>query len=152
MVFFADRNLGRYEFPERLRAGGVDVRTHDDHCAQNAPDDVWIPQIAEQGWIILSPDQHILRNPAELAAVMLSGAAMLCLIGGHEKTADLASNFLNTRAKIERFATDTAAPYIAKVYRPSPVSDIARGVPGSIKLAIDYPAWLTNRKSTGFRP
>lgn len=149
MVFFADRNLGRYE---RLRAGGVDIRAHDDHFPQNAPDDVWIPGVAEHGWIILSPDQHIQRNAAELAAVMLSGAAMLCLIGGHEKTADLAANFLNTRAKIDQFVTATPAPYIAKVYRPSPVSDIARGLPGSIKLAMDYPAWLVSRKSLGFRP
>jgi hypothetical protein len=152
LVFFADRNLGRYEFPELMRAGGIDVRAHDDHFAQNAPDDVWIPQVAERGWVILSPDQHIQRNAAELAAVMLSGAALLCLIGGHEKTADLAANFLNTRAKIEQFVTATTTPFIAKVYRPSPVSDIAREFrEASSSRSTTPPGWRAGSPSASDR-
>jgi hypothetical protein len=152
LEFFADRNLGRYDFPGLLRRKGVVVHAHEDHFAQDAPDDLWMPEAASRGWIILSPDKHIMRDPAELAAVMLSNAAMVCLIGGHERASDLAANVLNTLAKIEEFVAASTPPYIAKLYRPSPVSDIARGVAGSIKLAIDYETWLASRKSIGFRP
>jgi hypothetical protein len=41
---------------------------------------------------------------------------------------------------------------VAKVYRPSPLSDIARGVPGSVKLQMDYAGWLASHRSIGFRP
>lgn len=152
MEFFTDRNLGRYDFPGLLRAGGVRVHAHEDHFAQNAPDDLWMPEVASRGWIILSPDKRITRDPVELAAIMLSNAAMVCLVGGHEKTLDLAANFLNTFAKIAQFVESARPPYVARLYRPSPVSGISRGVAGSIKLSIDYDAWLASRKSIGFRP
>lgn len=152
MEFFADRNLGRYDFPAILHEAGIVVHTHDDLFPQNARDVQWLPAVAARGWIVLSADRDILRDRFELASVMLSGAAMLCLMGGDAKTSDLARNFVNTFERITEFMAEHATPFVAKVYRPSPVSDIARGVPGSVALAMDYDGWLASRRSIGFRP
>jgi len=150
--FFADRNLGRYDFPEYLRSAGLTVHIHDDHFAQNEPDTTWLPEVAARGWLVLSADRVITRDPFELAAVMLSGAGMFCLVGGMAKAEELARNFVNTRGRIAEFIAGNRPPYVAKVYRPSPLTDIDRGVPGSVKLQMDYAGWLASRRSLGFRP
>lgn len=81
MEYFADRNLGRFDFPDYLRGHGLTVHAHDDHFSQLAADEAWIPEVAARGWIILSPDLRVMRNPVELAAIMRSGASFLCLGG-----------------------------------------------------------------------
>jgi hypothetical protein len=44
-------------------------------------DDVWIPQVASLGWLIITRDSRIARNRAEIAAVRDSGARMVALAG-----------------------------------------------------------------------
>jgi hypothetical protein len=44
-------------------------------------DDVWIPQVASLGWLIITRDSRIASNWAELAAVRDSGARMVALSG-----------------------------------------------------------------------
>lgn len=46
-----------------------------------APDTSWLPQVAEQGWLIISRDHNIRENPAERRAVLESGARMVALAG-----------------------------------------------------------------------
>jgi hypothetical protein len=151
--YFADRNLGRFDFPEYLRARGLTVHVHHDHFRDNEKDEVWISEVAARDWVILSVDRDILKVPIELAAVMLSGARLLCFVGGEGKTVNHARNFIHTRAKIETFIAAQRAPYVAKIYRPSPVEEgLARGTPGGIALAMDYAKWLSSRKSIGYRP
>jgi hypothetical protein len=150
--FYADRNLGRYDFPEYLRAHGLTVHAHDDHFAQDAEDEVWIPQVAGRGWIILAADKDVLHVPIELAAVMLSGARFLNLVGGHVRAVELARNVVNTVPKIEAFVNEHPAPFVAKVYRPSPPERALRGTPGSIELKMSHGQWLRSRRSLGFRP
>lgn len=45
------------------------------------PDTVWLPQVAERGWLIISRDHNIRENPAERRAVLESGARMVALAG-----------------------------------------------------------------------
>ena len=42
-------------------------------------DSVWIPEVARQGWLIVSRDRHINQHPAEIAAVRDHGAKMVVL-------------------------------------------------------------------------
>jgi hypothetical protein len=44
-------------------------------------DDVWIPQVASLGWLIITRDSRIASNRAELAAVRDSGAPNGGLVG-----------------------------------------------------------------------
>ncbi len=45
-------------------------------------DDVWIPETAQQGWLIITRDRAIQDNRREIEAVRDSGARMVTLAGG----------------------------------------------------------------------
>lgn len=140
-VFFTDRDLGAHIFPGYLRAAGLRVERHADHFAHDADDDDWLPQVAQRDWVILSNDQRMLRRPIERDAVIVSGARLLILIGANAKAVDLATNFVNTRALVFAFLVEHAAPYIAKVYRPSSRSVSPGGVPGRIAMRLTLDEW-----------
>ena len=42
-------------------------------------DEVWIPEVAQHGWLIVTRDRHIQDHPAEIAAVRDHGAKMVAL-------------------------------------------------------------------------
>jgi len=44
-------------------------------------DDVWIPQVASLGWLIITRDSRIQQHRAEIAAVKASNARMVALAG-----------------------------------------------------------------------
>ena len=44
-----------------------------------ARDDVWIPQVAARGWLIVTRDSRIQQHRAEIEAVKASGARMIAL-------------------------------------------------------------------------
>lgn len=45
----------------------------------NTPDHIWIPQVAESGWLIITRDSRIQEHRAEIAAVRDHGAKMVAL-------------------------------------------------------------------------
>lgn len=141
MEFFTDRDLGGHVFPGILREAGIAVHRHADHFRPDAPDTEWLPMVAERGWIILSNDRAILRRPLERDAVMQSGACLLVLIGGDAPAAQLARNFVNTLPQVQRLLAQTPPPFIAKVYRPSPVSAVESGTPGTVEVKLTVARW-----------
>lgn len=68
LTFFLDHQIGRYVVAEALRAKGANVEVHVDHFAPDAPDVKWIPEVAHRGWVLITKDQNIRRNPVERAA------------------------------------------------------------------------------------
>jgi hypothetical protein len=44
-------------------------------------DDVWIPEVAAHGWLIITRDTRIQRHPAEISAVKVNSARMVALAG-----------------------------------------------------------------------
>jgi hypothetical protein len=46
-----------------------------------ADDEVWIPETARQGWLIITRDRRIQDHRAEIEAVRVSGARMITLAG-----------------------------------------------------------------------
>ena len=68
LTFFVDRQLGRYTVPNALRAAGARVEVHDDYFAQKTPDIEWLVAVGERGWVAITKDQNIRRNPLERAA------------------------------------------------------------------------------------
>ena len=132
-TYFTDRDLGK-RFGEILKAGGLTVERHADHFAPNTPDEVWLPEIGRRGWIALTHDRRIRYKPNERDAVMRHGVALLVIVGD-APFSDLAHSFVTTIPRIERFLASHQAPFIAKVYRPSPDETAAdRTVSGRVEL------------------
>ncbi len=93
-------------------------------CSPAVKDRVWIPQVAELGWLIITRDSAIQRYRAELAAVRENGARMVALAG---------RDATNTWAQLELFMTQWRAieglthqsgPFIYTATRTAPLRAI----------------------------
>ncbi len=133
MIFFADRNLGRHTFPDRLRQAGIQIEVHDDHFEKDEADRLWIPRVASWEWIIITTDRRIRYNALEKQAVVNAKARVIALPGGNAKTEELAVNFVNSIAKVERFVNRHSPPFIAVLMRPAE-REAKSGKPGIIRL------------------
>lgn len=140
-VFFIDRDLGRHILPQALERAGLAVERHDLHFQPDTPDEIWIPQVAQRGWVIVSGDRKILRRPHEVGALVESRARMLILVGNHAPADELASNLINTLPKIEELLDRLEPPVVFRVYRPSPRELVFEGKPGRVQ-----PRVLTKRE------
>lgn len=68
LTFFLDHQIGRYVVADALRACGARVEVHLDHFPGDTPDTNWIPEVGRRGWILITKDENIRRNPLERAA------------------------------------------------------------------------------------
>ena len=82
LVFFIDRNLGRNIIAPQLLAADAKVELHDDHFDQNMPDPDWLAVVGERGWVVITRDKFIRRNPLERAAFERAGVRGFVLTGG----------------------------------------------------------------------
>ncbi|HYW05567.1 MAG TPA: hypothetical protein VE913_01350 [Longimicrobium sp.] len=139
--FFTDRNRGSRRFPEALERAGLIVHRHRDHFVDDVDDDVWLPAVAERGWVALSFDKSIRKNELERDAVFTSGARLIVLTGASADAEQLARNFINTSRKVLEFLEREPAPFIARVKRPSPLSEIGLGKAGTIEMVLSSAEW-----------
>jgi hypothetical protein len=143
--FFADRNFGSHQFPDALRRAGIIIHRHRDHFAHDAADEVWLPEIARRGWVSLTLDKAILRNELERDAVFVSRARLILLSGANAPVSNLARNFINSYDRVVAFLEREPAPFIARLKRPNPLSDVEFGKPGTIEIALSLQMWLDRR-------
>lgn len=113
-TFYVDRCLGK-AVAHRLRDAGAQVEMHDDHFAQDAADDEWIPEVAERGWVILTKDKNIRRRAGEREAVVTAKARIVTLTSGNMKGADMAALLVSRLADMEQLATTQPVPFVAMV-------------------------------------
>ncbi len=132
-VYFIDRDLGYRIFPDALEEAGLTVIKHDDCFPHDTPDTEWFRRVAKEGWVGVSGDQKILRQPLAIAAIRDSVACVLVVVGTHVPAQERARNFVNTLPKIERLLEAMEPPAIAKIYRPTPRELVFEGKPGSVK-------------------
>lgn len=72
MTFFFDNDLS-YRLAQGLHAFGEDVRHLREEFPPSTPDEVWIPQIGQRGWFLVSRDKRIARDPAKRQALTQAG-------------------------------------------------------------------------------
>ena len=137
-VFFTDRDLGK-QFPARLREAGLRVERHADHFEPATPDEVWLPEVGQRGWVVLTHDERIRYKPNELAAVMRHGVRLL-VVQGRAPYPQLAEWFVQTLPRVETFVDTHEAPCIGKVQRPTPKELAADpAAPGRVVLWVPAP-------------
>jgi hypothetical protein len=118
-VFFVDRSLGK-AVGAALRAAGAAVELHDDHFAGAAPDDQWIPEVTNRGWVILTKDKTIRRRPDELQALLTSRARVFTLPSGNLRGDAMAERFVRHLPEMERLALSQPPPFVANLYHDGP--------------------------------
>jgi predicted nuclease of predicted toxin-antitoxin system len=115
-VFFIDRCLGKITIAEMLRNDGESIEIHDDNFKQDALDEDWLPLTAQRGWIVLTKDENIGRNPLEIEAIKASSARVFVLSSKRLNGNQQGAAFKDALPKMKKFIQDNSAPFIAKVY------------------------------------
>ena len=75
-------------------------------------DDVWIPQVASLGWLIITRDSRIQQHRAEIAAVKASNARMVALSGDEARGTWQQLEVLMKHWRAIDELTDEAGPFI----------------------------------------
>jgi hypothetical protein len=92
------------------------------------PDELWIPIVAQAGWLILTRDQQIRQRAAEIKAVMDHGARMVAIVASPAKAKldnfDILEVFMVHWRKIEPL-TALPGPFVYTVSRPSGLRKVA---------------------------
>lgn len=114
-VFFVDRSLGGKVLADALRAVGERVEVHDDHFPKDAPDEVWLAEVGAKGWVILSKDDRIRRNPVERQALLTAGVAAFFLGRSDLRGDQMASAFSAALMAMKKALRRFAVPFIAGV-------------------------------------
>jgi predicted nuclease of predicted toxin-antitoxin system len=121
-VFFAERNLGRYDVPEQMRAAGATVIVHADVLPDASPDEDWIELCGKKGWIAITEDKHIRYRAHEIEAVRHYKAKVFVLrakqITGLQKGQIIAAAL----PKLARFAQANDPPFVASLVRSGRIS------------------------------
>lgn len=118
LTFFFDRCLGK-RLPESLRQASPPFRVeyfHDPRATvkfkHDTPDDVWIPIVAQRGWIILSHDAQWHKNDVERVAVKQHNAGCFYLYGNSSTVWYKLRAFVRASEKICKLASTTPRPFV----------------------------------------
>jgi hypothetical protein len=83
--------------------------------AQLLPDEVWLRDAGEKGWVVLTKDDAIRRRPAERDAMIAAAARVFCLTTARLRGTEQTERFVANRHRILR-QSRKAGPYIYGVY------------------------------------
>jgi predicted nuclease of predicted toxin-antitoxin system len=119
-TYFIDRALGK-SMGKTLQSIGVKVEFHNQHFQPDSPDTEWLPIVSQKGWIVLTKDENIGRNPLEVKAMAMANAKVFALVSGNLNSQQMRNIFVNAIEKIDNFAQGNNGPFIAKIYRNSQI-------------------------------
>ena len=114
MKFFFDNNLS-----PRLARGllefGEDVTHLQDHYPADVPDQDWLPDIGAKGWILVTRDERVRRNPSELAAIKMYKVGAFFLGGKNLSHWELIQQVVRNWLRIRELADKIPRPFAFRV-------------------------------------
>jgi hypothetical protein len=93
-TFFIDRSLGGHVVADGLRGSGEKVRVHDDLFAQDTDDEVWLADVGQRRWVVLTKDVLIRRDSLQRRALLAANVAAFVLARGDVSGSVMASAFV----------------------------------------------------------
>ena len=119
--FLIDRSLGLGQsLAEAVRAEGYEVHTLrsfylGEQWAQLVYDHEWVEAIGQRGWLALTKDDRVRREPLVRAAMVQFSAKVFCLANGNLSGAEGARRFLINLDRIIKQGR-VPGPYLYGVY------------------------------------
>lgn len=105
--------MGKNQVAEALRNAGAYVEIHAAHFALDEKDAVWLSEVAQKGWIILTKDQKIAYRILEQVAIAQSNARVFALSSGDISGSQMGEAFRKALNKMESLAKGYPSPFIA---------------------------------------
>jgi hypothetical protein len=120
--FFVDRSLGRHVVPEALRQLGLTVHTMVDVYPggedQRVADTRWIADADAAGWVALTKDERIYRDPENQATLVNSQLRVFAIANQHLTGPQMAEYFARNINRLVQRAR-RRGPFVDVVYRAS---------------------------------
>ena len=125
MILFFDRNIGT-GIPKALRLLDlpVQIEAHQDHFAQNEPDDVWLPTVASWGWIVVAQDYKFHVLEAELEALKQHNIGCFYLWGAESPKWQTMRAFLRGLENVLRVAEKSPRPFAYRIEKHGAVNEV----------------------------
>ncbi|NJL90327.1 MAG: hypothetical protein HC916_11475 [Coleofasciculaceae cyanobacterium SM2_1_6] len=115
IVFFIDRALESKRLIQAMRLKGAAIETHQAHFRHDAYDIEWLPIVSKKGWVVLTQDVNLGKNQIELTAIAKENTKVFILVSGNLGSQAITSVLTNILEKLEKFALNNSAPFIAKI-------------------------------------
>ena len=112
-TFFLDRASESTALYSALKAKGANVEMHRNHYEDDEDDEVWLPEVATKGWIIISQNQF---NALEREAIRNAGGCAFLVVHGDMKGEEEAAMIAAALPKMLRILKANQAPFIARIY------------------------------------
>lgn len=114
MTFFLDNNLSPH-LAEGMRAFEEDVTHLQDNFPRDAKDVDWLPTVAQRGWLLVTCDERIRKNPAEPRALRQYAVGVFFLSGKNRSRCDLIQQLVRNWIRIKELGRNTRPPYAFRV-------------------------------------
>ena len=114
MRFFIDNNLSVH-LARGMRAFGEEVDHLQDHFPPNCPGTEWLQYIGEKDYFLITRDNAIRRNPAELSALKTYGVGAFFLGGKSRTRWELVQQLVRNWPKIQELAGRKRRPFAIRV-------------------------------------
>ena len=122
VVFFVDRSLGVEPIRSALAREGLVVEIHDDHFRRDEEDQVWLAEVGNRNWVVLTKDQRLRYRPLEIAALRASRCRVFVLVAGNMKGAEIASVFVKALRRIAAILRSHRGPFVARISKSGRVA------------------------------
>lgn len=120
--FFTDRSLGRHIVPTALRQLGLVIHTmaevYPDGEDESVADTRWIADADGAGWVALTKDERIFRDPENQAALVRSQLRVFAIANQHLTGPQMVEYFQHNINRILQ-RSRKRGPFVDAVYRTS---------------------------------
>ena len=131
-TLFWDKNIGT-TIPRALRMlnpPDVSVRYYQEEYpgSSSTPepgDDLWLSDVGNKGWFVVTQDQRLHRNAPELRAIKHHNVGCFYLKGASDSRWDIFRHFVCSFDRIIQVAEDTPRPFVYRIQRTGNLRQIA---------------------------
>lgn len=114
MRFFIDNNLSR-KLARGMRAFGEDVDHLTDHFEEDAPDTEWLRYIGDNDFFLITRDERVRKNPAELKALLDHGVGAFFLGGKNRNRCELIQQLVRNWPRIKQYSQTRSRPFAFRI-------------------------------------
>jgi len=104
-----------------MRTAGHQIVHHLERFASDEKDEVWLPQVGKERWIVLSKDKKIRIHGIEATALMNAEIRAFLLVSENLDGASIERVVLGAMSRIQGLLLAHKKPFIAVIHRDSTV-------------------------------
>lgn len=98
-----------------LENAGFVVKVHDNHFRPDEADNVWLASCGQKGWIVITPDKRILKDPLSMSAIGANKGRVFFLPKNNKNPQVWAPILISCWEQIQRTLSTRTPPFIANI-------------------------------------